>query len=61
MASQISSCRGHERAFSPILLFVGVNLSIKTPPFERYDETHPGETRGCGAFNVTIYGDYSQV
>lgn len=36
MASQTSSCRGHERSLYPILLFVRVNLSTKTPFCERY-------------------------
>ncbi|KAJ4906454.1 Uncharacterized protein Rs2_10112 [Raphanus sativus] len=36
LASQISSCRGHERSSFSILLLVGVNLSTKIPLYERY-------------------------
>ncbi|KAJ4884689.1 Uncharacterized protein Rs2_34782 [Raphanus sativus] len=36
VAKQISSCQGHERSFSPILLFAGENLSTKTPLYKRY-------------------------
>ncbi|WZY84327.1 hypothetical protein YC2023_030711 [Brassica napus] len=53
-ANQTSSCRGHERSFHSFILFVEVNLSIKTPLHKRYNEDHSNETLGSGAFNVTI-------
>ena len=35
-SNQTSSCRGHERSFHSFILFVEVNLSIKTPLHKRY-------------------------
>ncbi|WZZ64592.1 hypothetical protein YC2023_075962 [Brassica napus] len=35
-ANQTSSCWGHERSFHSFILFVEVNLSIKTPLHKRY-------------------------